>query len=495
MEGIFMGKIVGSVSSMPDDETRNVQIYFSGAESNACSKLSHYNKTYSLVLSDDVIATNDELLKLNEAKAKVADLEKKLAAAKSNENYWRDRKEEEEDHHHYWLHTFDRAVKQAAEKDIHIGVRGTDEDCNAGIVTIDNMKAEELEKQVAQMEDANQKLRQRISEADERIEDLESQVKATTFANDTLDSFSSALTNDYNSLKAEKEDLYNQNQTLGFELSKQKSATEYWRNTYYEIVEKVQDFGVSVDYVGCDSDNNCALLHITNHNNQKWQAMLNALKAKSIEVIYMGEEDGKPIVDVKIPGWEMDKQWVKRFSKRCADLRADKFGLESERDELKEQCDILRKDGVLKGQQCLELKADLNGLKKEYGRVLSEFALCRKQAEEDHKKLEELKSKKVTACTVDVGADGQWKFIYTYMDGHNEPAHINCLCKNYLDPENISCGTIPKCSSCDNYVRGSRSVDVFCHKPVSKEGPGIVRRLSTEESEGPACSDFKARKE
>jgi hypothetical protein len=107
----------------------------------------------------------------------------------------------------------------------------------------------------------------------------------------------------------------------------------------------------------------------------------------------MGEQDNKPIIDVKIPGWDSDKEWVRTFSKQCADLRGDKFGLESERDELKEQCDILRKDGVLKGQQCLKLKEDLNALKKEYGRVLSELAELKSKTVADFKAKKEAECK------------------------------------------------------------------------------------------------------
>ena len=458
MDNVFMGQIIGSCSQISEEDGKRCAcIYFHDTESNACSKLSHCNKTYSLVLSDDVIKTNDELLKLrekvseleeelieikttrnlreayitgvekgceslreerdywkdrfgsvvtdvskvlesdgveftvkaidgnkwnvgidipelNEAKKKVEDLEKKLKAAKSNETFWRDRKEEEEDYHHYWLHTFDRAVKQAAEKGIHIDVRGTDEECNAGIVVVDNVKVSELESQIVALEKTNNNLNQKIGAAD--------------------------------------------------------NALEYWNNTYNDIVIAGKNVGVKIDIKGKKPDSNAGFVYVTNEkalelayklntarqiDDKKWQAMTEALKAKGVEVIYMGEEGGKPIIDIKVPGWDKDKEWVTTFLKQCADIRADKFRLERERDELKEKCDILRKDGALKGQQCLKLKADLADLKKEHNRVLGEFALCRKQA--------------------------------------------------------------------------------VCHKPVSKEGPGRVRRLSTEEVEGPACSDFKARKE
>ena len=411
-----------------------------------------------------------DIPELNEAKKKVEDLEKKLKAAKSNESFWRDRKEEEEDHHYYWLHTYDRVVKQAAEKGVHIDVCGSDEECNAGVVVVDNVKAEELEKQIVQMEDANQKPKNR-------------------------------------------------------DISR---VALYWRDTYYSAVEKAKEEGVAIVMQGMDLDRNVAHIKVMNHrtanlerrikrleddnsakanaliiakdrgdawmrehetltrkyqaleakHNAKWSAMMQALKDKGVEVLYMGEQDNKPIVDVKIPGWEADKQWVRTFSKQCADLRGDKFGLESERDELKEQCDILRKDGVLKGQQCLKLKGDLNALKKEYGRVLSELA--------------ELKSKTVAEARYE-WKPGCFTLIYTMCDGSKQTISMDS--SEAIDATSISCGTVPKCSSCAHYMHNpSRFAHDWCYMPVPKEGgAGYIRKLNKEEAEGPACSDFKAK--
>ena len=352
-----------------------------------------------------------DIPELNEAKKKVEDLEKKLKAAKSNEAYWRDRKEEEEDYHHYWLHTFDRVVKQAAEKGIHIGVRGNDEECNAGVVVVDNMKAEELEKRVVTLEKTNKNLNQKIGAAD--------------------------------------------------------NALEYWNNTYNDIVIAGKNVGVKIDIKGKKPDSNAGFVYVTNEtglglayklsdmkhrHDEKWQAMLNALKAKGVEVIYMGEGDSKPIIDVKIP-----------------------------------EIDILRKDGALKGQQCLKLKADLNDLKKEYGRVLSELA--------------ELKSKTVAEARYEWKPDC-FTLIYTMCDGSKQTAdtdlshgHINCLCKNYIDAESVSHGTVPKCSSCGHFMHNpSRFAHDWCYMPIPKEGgAGYIRKLNKEEAEGPACSDYKAK--
>lgn len=172
----------------------------------------------------------------------------------------------------------------------------------------------------------------------------------------------------------------------------------------------------------------------------KWSAMTEALKDKGVEVIYMGEEDGKPCVDVKVP-----------------------------------EIDILRKDFVTRGQELEDLRKEIEDLRKE---------------------IEDLKSKKVAACTLEAGADGRLKFIYTYMDGHNEPANVDYLCKNYVDAESISHGTVPKCSSCAHHMhRPSLLAHDWCYIPVSKEGPGTMRKLNKEESEGPGCSYFKPRKE
>ena len=366
-----------------------------------------------------------DIPELNEAKKKVEDLEKKLAASKSNETFWRDRKEEEEDYHHYWLHTFDRVVKQAAEKGVHIGVRGNDEECNAGIVVVDNMKAEELEKQVVALDEANQGFNQQVLN----------------------------LENDY--------------QKLNQKYAAADNALEYWNNTYNDIVINGKNVGVKIDIKGKKHDSNAGFVYVTNEtglglayklsdmkqrHDEKWKAMLDALKEKGVEVIYMGEQDDKPIVDVKIT-----------------------------------EIDILRKDGVLKGQQFLKLKADLNDLKKEYGRVLSELA--------------ELKSKTVAEARYEWKPDC-FTLIYTMCDGSKQSTgadlsheHINCLCKNYVDTESISHGTIPKCSSCSHFMHNpSRFAHDWCYMPVPKEGgAGYIRKLNKEEAEGPACSDFKAK--
>ena len=530
-----------------------------------------------------------DIPELNEAKKKVEDLEKKLAASKSNETFWRDRKEEEEDYHHYWLHTFDRAVKQAADKGIHIDVRGTDEDCNAGVVVVDNVKAKDLEKQmvetfadlekrlaatksketywvhtfnravtqaeqkgvyigvsgndeknnagvvivdngkanelesqIVQMEDANQKLRQRISAADEEIEELKSQYTsrpATGWRNTYYSAVEMAkaegvtielqdwdlkanvahlkvMNHRAANLERQIKRLEDDNAAKGDHWKRNyEELTEYWDNTYKDIVAAGKKVGVKIDLKGRKPDGNVGTVYITNEKalelmvnvsdtkheyNKKWQAMLNALKAKGVEVIYMGEQDGKPCVDVKIPGWDSDKEWVTTFSKRVAELLADKFGLESERDELKEQCDILRKDGVLKGQQCLKLKADLDALKKEYGRVLSELA--------------ELKSENVAEVRYDFRPNCL-TIIYTKRDGSKQSISMDS--SEAIDATSISCGTVPKCSSCAHYMHNpSRFAHDWCYMPIPKEGEaGYIRKLNKEEAEGPACSDFKARKE
>jgi predicted nucleic acid-binding Zn-ribbon protein len=349
-----------------------------------------------------------DIPELNEAKKKVEDLEKKLKAVESKETFWRDRKEEEEDYHHYWLHTFDRVVKQAADKGIHIDVHGTDEECNAGIVVVDNVKAEDLESQVVQMEDANQKLRKRIK----RLED--------------------------------------DNAAKGDALILAKDRGDYWcrehgvKTREYQKLERKHD--------------------------AKWSAMTEALKDKGVEVIYMGEQDNKPIIDVKVPGWDDDKKWVNTFAKDCADFRADKFRLERERDELKEQCDILRKDGVLKGQEIGDLNAEIDILKKE---------------------LEDLKSRTLDNVEIRLSCGD---IVWTYCDGF---VHVSSGISGIITADEIATGTVPKCSSCAHYMHNpSRFAHDWCYMPIPKEGgAGYIRKLNKEEAEGPACSDFKARKE
>lgn len=304
-----------------------------------------------------------DIPKLNEAKKKVEDLEKKLKAAKSNETFWRDRKEEEEEYHHYWLHTFDRVVKQAADKGIHIDVRGTDEDCNAGIVVVDNVKAEELEKQIKRLEDDNSAKAEAVINAKDR--------------GDYYKGESDAMARNYRNL------------------------------------EKSQE--------------------------KKWSAMTEALKAKGVEVIYMGEEDDKPLVDVKIP--KLDALH------RKADARAH-------------QIDILRKDCIVLGQTIEDLKREIEALK---SRTLDNVEIR-------------------LSCG---------DIVWTYCDGF---VHVS---SGIISADQITTGVIPKCSSCSHFMHNpSRFAHDWCYMTIPKEGgAGYIRRLNKEEAEGPACSDFKARKE
>lgn len=350
-----------------------------------------------------------DIPELNEAKKKVEDLEKELAAAKSNETFWRDRHDEEKDYHHYWMHTFDRAVKQAADKGIYIDVRTTDEECNAGVVIVNNVKAEELGK--------------RISSADERIKELEKQINK----------------------------MANTNKILNQKIGAADNALEYWDNTYNDIVIAGKNAGVKIDIKGKKLDSNTGFVYVTNNKalelmwklhdrNQrhynKWSAMLDALKDKGVEVVYMGEEDGKPIIDVKVP-----------------------------------EIDILRKDYIVRGQT-------INDPKKE---------------------LEALKSRTLDKVEIRLNMGD---IVWTYCDGFVHVSskidigHINCLCKNHvaIDAESISHGTIPTCKSCAHYMHNSdRFAHRWCYKPISKEGPGSIRKLSKEEADGPCCKDYKER--
>ena len=349
MEGIFMGQIVGSTSNVSEsDGKRCASIYFHDTESNACGKLSHYNKTYSLVLSDDVIKTNDELLKLrdelreiktarnlreayvkaieqdrerlreerdrwknrcnsvttdicnalsangieftikdvlgdvnwklefdipelNEAKAKVADLETKVKVAKANEDYWRGRKEEEEEFGKYWRRTFNAAVKAAKEQGVCIFINGENCDEHRAKVFVVNERADDLEKQVAHIEDDNS-------------------AKADALAN-------------------------------------AKNRGDYWLREHEVKAREYQE--------------------LERKHDAKWTAMLQALKEKGVEVLYMGEKDGKPIIDIKFPELESDRKWVQEFAYRCGELRAEKFELESELKKAKKKIDYLERENPM----------------------------------------------------------------------------------------------------------------------------------------------------
>ena len=146
------------------------------------------------------------------------------------------------------------------------------------------------------------------------------------------------------------------------------------------------------------------------------------------------------------------------------ELRAANEKLAAEVDELKEQCDILRKDYIVRGQT-------INDLKKE---------------------LKELKSKTVAEARY------EWKpncfaIIYTMCDGSKQTIGMDS--SEGIDATSISCGTVPKCSSCAHYMHNpSRFAHDWCYMPIPKEGgAGYIRKLNKEEAEGPACSDFKAK--
>lgn len=360
-----------------------------------------------------------DIPELNEAKKKVEDLETKLKAAKSNETFWRDRKEEEEDYHHYWLHTFDRAVEQAADKGIHIDVRGTDEDCNAGVVVIDNVKAEELKSQVVQMEDANQKLRQRISTADEEIEELKSQ--------------------------------YTSRPATG------------WRNTYYSAVEKAKAEGVTIVLQDWDLKANVAHLEVMNY------------RAKNLETAFTAIQSERESLDIQNGSLKEAVDSLKNKIKRLEDDNSAKAeALIGAKD---------RGDYWIQEHQKLKVKhnakwsAMTEALKAKGVEVIY-------MGEENEKPIIDVKIPKLDA-------------LKRKADEINT-RHINCLCKNYFDAESISHGTIPKCSSCAHYMHTpSRFTHDWCYMPVpNKEGgAGYIRKLNKEEAEGPACADFKARKE
>lgn len=149
---------------------------------------------------------------------------------------------------------------------------------------------------------------------------------------------------------------------------------------------------------------------------KKWSAMLQALKEKGVEVIYMGEEDGKPNIDVKIPA--------------------------------------------------------IGDLKKE---------------------LDDLKSKTVAEARYEVKT-GCLTLIFTMCDGSEQVFGMDS--SEAIDATSISCGTVPKCSSCAHYrYHPARFTHDWCYMPCTKEGPGYIRKLNKEEAEGPACDKFEARKE
>lgn len=102
------------------------------------------------------------------------------------------------------------------------------------------------------------------------------------------------------------------------------------------------------------------------------------------------------------------------------------------------------------------------------------------------KKLDDMESKTVAEVRYELNPNG-FTLIYTMCDGS----------KQMIGMDLADCGTVPKCSSCAHYMHNpSRFAHDWCYMPIPKEGgAGYIRMLNKEESEGPACKEFVARKE
>lgn len=193
----------------------------------------------------------------------------------------------------------------------------------------------------------------------------------------------------------------------------------YWWHTYNLAVAQAANTGVRIFINGVDKENNVGVIQVKNEKVEefeaKWSAMLQALKEKGVEVIYMGEEDGKPNIDVKIP--------------------------------------------------------EIGDLKKE---------------------LDDLNSKTVAEARYEI-KPGCLTLIFTMCDGSEQVFGMDS--SEAIDATSISCGTVPKCSSCSHFMHNpSRFAHDWCYMPIPKEGgAGYIRKLNKEEAEGPACSDFKAK--
>jgi len=91
-------------------------------------------------------------------------------------------------------------------------------------------------------------------------------------------------------------------------------------------------------------------------------------------------------------------------------------------------------------------------------------------------------------------SDGSFTITYTKCDGTKEVIGMDS--SKAIDATYISCGTVPKCSSCKNHRYYGKISGHMCHLPDSKciiSNTFDIFPLTDEEAEGPACDKFEAK--
>lgn len=127
------------------------------------------------------------------------------------------------------------------------------------------------------------------------------------------------------------------------------------------------------------------------------------------------------------------------------------------------------------------------------GKILEwpdDYVLCNVS---DIKELEDLKSKTVAEARYE-WKDGGFALIYTMCDGSKKNARMDL--SESIDATVISCGTVPKCSSCKNHRYYGKICGHMCYLPDSKciiPNTFNIFPLTDEEAEGPACDKFVAK--
>lgn len=200
---------------------------------------------------------------------------------------------------------------------------------------------------------------------------------------------------------------------------------------------------------------------------------------------------------------ESDKKLCEVYMETNATLYSGAYSLIAigkELEDLKkqaEQMEELEKENQALKDRNGELEKDRDYWKTRFCSVVADFSdipelkSAKKKIAELEKELKDLKSKTIAEVRYEWHSDC-FSVIYTKCDGTKEVVGMDLA--GDIDATSISCGTIPKCSSCVHHMHNpSRFTHDWCYIP--KGGSGYIRKLSKEESEGPACSDFKARKE
>ena len=176
--------------------------------------------------------------------------------------------------------------------------------CNVDDITKANNEILKLKDRVKELEG---QLADAKKESDKRLCEVYMETNATLYSGAySLIAIGKEL-EDLKKQAEQMEELEKENQALKDRLEQELS---FMGDSYTKSIEKSRNYW----------EERCKFFE-TKHE-AKWSAMLQTLKEKGVEVIYMGEEGGKPIIDVKIPEiGDLRKELEELKSKNIAEVR------------------------------------------------------------------------------------------------------------------------------------------------------------------------------